>query len=158
MPTIHITTFVQAPIERVFDLSRSIDLHKESMKVYNEQAVAGTRFGLIGKDETVTWTAKHFFKTRVVKVAVTGMEKYSQFIDEQTEGSFKKMKHTHHFKSVENGTIMIDFFDFEMPYGVIGKFFTTVYFKSHLKKMIELRNKTIREYAETNKWKKYLEK
>jgi len=158
MPTIHITTFIQAPVERVFDLSRSIELHKESMKIYNEQAVAGTRFGLIGKNETVTWTAKHFFKTRVVKVAVTDMEQYSQFTDEQTEGSFKKMKHVHHFKPVDNGTIMIDYFNFEIPFGVIGKFLTTLYFKSHVKKMLDLRNKTIREYAETNKWKKFLEK
>jgi ligand-binding SRPBCC domain-containing protein len=157
MPTIHITTFIQAPVERVFDLSRSIDLHKESMKAFNEKAVAGTRFGLIGKDETVTWTAKHFFKTRVVKVAVTDMEKYSQFTDEQLNGSFKKMKHVHHFKPVENGTIMIDFFDFEIPYGMIGKFFTIIYFKLHLKKMLTLRNKAIREYAESNKWKRFLD-
>jgi len=158
MPTIHLTTFIQAPVERVFDLSRSIDLHKESMKAYHEQAVAGTRFGLIGKNETVTWTAKHFFKTRVVKVAVTQMEKYSLFLDEQVEGSFKKLKHIHHFKPADNGTIMIDYFEFETPYGLFGKILNTVYLQVHLRKMLELRNKTIRDYAETNKWKRFLEK
>ena len=47
MPLIHLTTFIAAPIERVFDLSRSIDLHKKSMAHTNEQAVAGTTTGLI---------------------------------------------------------------------------------------------------------------
>jgi len=67
MPTIHVTTFIAAPPDRVFDLSRNIDLHKQSMSKHGEEAVAGTRFGLIEKDETVTWKAKHFFKKRLLK-------------------------------------------------------------------------------------------
>ena len=62
MPTIHLTTFIAAPIQVVYDLCRHIDVHKQSMKAYKEEAVAGTRFGLIEKDDTVTWKAKHLFK------------------------------------------------------------------------------------------------
>ena len=40
MPNIHLTTFIAAPVERVFDLSRNIDLHKESMTKHKEEAVA----------------------------------------------------------------------------------------------------------------------
>ena len=65
MPTIHLTTFIAAPVDVVFDLSRHISVHKESMSKFGEEAVAGTRFGLMEKDETVTWKAKHFFKTRL---------------------------------------------------------------------------------------------
>ncbi|HMC84248.1 MAG TPA: hypothetical protein VKI61_01925, partial [Chitinophagaceae bacterium] len=68
MPTIHLTTFIAAPVERVFDLSRSIDVHKKSLAHTNEQAVAGTVTGLIQQDETVTWKAKHLGKMRVMKV------------------------------------------------------------------------------------------
>ena len=64
MPTIHLTTFIAAPTEVVFDLSRHIGVHKESMTKFKEEAVAGTRFGLIEKDETVTWKAKHLFRVR----------------------------------------------------------------------------------------------
>ena len=67
MPTIHLTTFIAAPVDRVFDLSRNIDLHKRPMADFNEEAVAGTRFGLIEKGETVTWKAKHLFKNRILK-------------------------------------------------------------------------------------------
>lgn len=158
MPLIHLTTFITAPIERVFDLSRNIQLHKESMKQYQEEAVAGTRFGLIEKDETVTWKAKHFFKTRILRVRITEMQKPLRFVDEQSEGSFKQMKHEHFFKTCENGTIMIDLFHFESPYGAIGKFVNSFYLKQYMKKLLQQRNTVIKEYAEGNKWKQLLEK
>lgn len=158
MPQIHLTTFIEAPVERVFDLSRSIQLHKESMKRHKEEAVAGTRFGLIEKDETVTWKARHLFKTRILRTRIIDMQKPSLFIDEQSKGSFKEMKHEHYFKPCENGTIMIDLFRFESPYGTIGKWFNSFYFTRYLKKLLQQRNKTIKEYAESNKWKRLLEK
>ena len=157
MPLIHLTTFIQAPIERVFDLSRNIQLHKESMKQHQEEAVAGTRFGLIGKDETVTWKAKHFFKTRVLRIRVTEMQKPLRFVDEQSDGSFKEMKHEHFFKSCENGTIMIDLFHFESPYGTIGKWVNSFYLKKYIKDLLLQRNDVIKQYAESNKWKMLLE-
>ncbi len=158
MPLIHLTTFIEAPVERVFDLSRNIQLHKEAMKNYKEEAVAGTRFGLIEKDETVTWKARHFFKTRILRVAITEMQKPLRFIDEQSQGSFSVMKHEHHFKACENGTIMIDLFEFESPYGKIGKWFNFLYLTRYLKHLLQHRNKIIKEYAESNKWRRLLEK
>ena len=107
MPTIHLTTFIAAPVERVFDLARSVDLHKQAMKKHNEEAVAGTRFGLIEKNETVTWKAKHLFKTRFLRSEITKMVKPQLFVDEQVEGDFKMLKHEHHFKPCDNGTIML---------------------------------------------------
>lgn len=158
MPLIHLTTFIQAPVDRVFDLSRNIELHKESMRQHKEEAVAGTRFGLIEKEETVTWKAKHLFKTRVLKVKITDMQKPLRFVDEQADGSFKIMKHEHHFKSCENGTIMIDLFHYESPYGTVGKLLNSFYLTRYLKNLLQQRNRFIKEYAETNKWKRLLEK
>ena len=117
MPTIHLTTFIAAPVSVVFDLCRSVDLHKKSMSHYKEEAVAGTRFGLIEKDDTITWRAKHLFKTRLLRVKITDMKKPEQFTDEQLQGDFVMMKHEHHFKPCDNGTILIDLFHFESPYG-----------------------------------------
>jgi hypothetical protein len=47
MTKIYLETFVNAPIERVFDLARSIDLHKLSTKGTKEEAIAGKTTGLI---------------------------------------------------------------------------------------------------------------
>src|SRR4030095_2516758 len=118
MPLIHLTTFIEAPQERVFDLSRSVDLHKHSMNAHQEKIVNGVMSGLLKPDDTVTWKAKHFFKERTLTVKITKLQKPDLFIDEQVKGDFVMMKHEHYFKSVENGTIMIDQFRFESPKGV----------------------------------------
>ncbi len=156
MPTIHLTTFVAAPANVVFDLSRHIGVHKESMSKFKEEAVAGTRFGLIEKEDTVTWKARHFFKNRFLRVKITEMKKPDHFTDEQLQGDFKMMKHEHHFKPCDNGTILIDLFYYEVPYGTAGKIFDKLYLFKYLTRLLQLRNKTIREYAESDKWKRLL--
>jgi ligand-binding SRPBCC domain-containing protein len=157
MPTIHLTTFIAAPVNVVFDLSRNIDMHRQSMSAYQEEAVAGIRFGLIEKDETVTWKARHLFKTRMLRVKITEMKKPEMFIDEQVEGDFKMMKHEHHFKLCDNGTIMIDLFHFESPYGIFGQWFNSLYLTRYMKRLLEQRNTTLKEFAESDKWKKLLQ-
>ena len=156
MPTIHLTTFIAAPTNIVFDLSRHIGLHKESMSHYKEDAVAGTRFGLIEKEETVTWKAKHFFKNRILRVKITEMKKPELFTDEQLQGDFKMMKHEHHFKPCDNGTILIDLLHYESPYGILGEWINNLFLTKYLRRLLEKRNQTIKEFAETDKWKKLL--
>jgi len=158
MPTIHLTTFIAAPVERVFDLSRSIDVHKKSLAHTNEQAVAGTTSGLIQQHETVTWKAKHLGKVRILKVKISSMIAPQSFTDELVNGDFKEMKHEHHFKPIKNGTLMIDLFSFESPYGSIGKMANYIFLKRYLRKLLERRNLAIKEYAETDKWKFLLNK
>ena len=153
MPIIHLTTFIAAPAERVFDLSRSIDFHKKSMSHTGEDAVAGVRAGLIELHESVTWKARHFRKTRFMKVAVTAMKRPFSFIDEMEKGDLKSMKHEHYFKQIENGTLMIDVFRFEAPYGFIGSLANKLFLRKYFEKLLLLRNDQIRQYAESDKWK-----
>jgi ligand-binding SRPBCC domain-containing protein len=158
MPTIHLTTFVAAPIERVFDLCRSIDLHKKSMAHTQEVPVAGTTTGLINLNESVTWKARHLMKTRILQSQITAMERPFSFTDEMKKGDFKSLKHDHHFKAIENGTLMIDIMHFESPWGGLGKLINTVYLTSYLQKLLEQRNQVIKEYAESSKWQNVLNK
>jgi ligand-binding SRPBCC domain-containing protein len=135
MPTIHLTTFIEAPVKRVFDLSRNITLHKKSMEKTGETAIAGVTSGLINLNETVTWQAKHLFKTRIFKSRISAMTPYSFFEDEMVAGDFRNVKHEHHFKPIANGTIMIDYFHFETPYGSLGKLINKIYLTTYLKNL-----------------------
>lgn len=156
MPFIQLTTFIAAPVERVFDLSRSIDLHKSSMTRYNEKPIAGTINGLINLGEEVTWKAKHIYKERILKVRITAMQKPFSFIDEQVKGIFKLMKHEHFFKPCDNGTIMIDQFYFDLHKGLLGKWLSHLYVNRYITQLLEERNKAIKTAAETNRWKQFL--
>lgn len=158
MPIIHLTTFVAAPIERVFDLSRSIDLHRKSMSNTGEEAVAGITSGLIDFDETVTWKAKHLWKTRVLKSKIVAMKRPFSFTDEMVSGDFKSLRHEHHFKAIDNGTLVIDLFNFEAPFGQLGRLVNQFFLTRYLKNLLESRNTIIKEYAESEKWKSILNK
>ena len=57
-------THVKAPIDRCFDLSRSIDLHVISTKNSHERATAGRTSGLIALGETVTGKPGTFLYTK----------------------------------------------------------------------------------------------
>ncbi|HEV2355910.1 MAG TPA: SRPBCC family protein [Puia sp.] len=158
MPTIHLTTFIAAPGQRVFDLARSIDLHRKSMAHTNEEAIAGTTTGLIGLNESVTWKARHLRKTRILKSRITAMEPPLSFTDEMVEGDFKSIRHEHHFKQIDNGTLMIDILVYEAPYGGLGRLADRLFLTRYMRAMLERRNKVIKEYAESEKWKFILEK
>ena len=153
MSKIHLTTYINAPVERVFDLSRSINLHKISTSHTNEEAIGGVITGLINENETVTWQARHFYKLRRFTSKITFMEKPVHFTDEMIQGDFKRFKHEHHFKSIENGTLMIDQVEFESPYGALGNLVSKLFLRSYLQKLLVNRNAVIKEYAETQKWK-----
>ena len=155
MPFIHLTTFIAAPQERVFDLSRSVALHKSSMKDHDEKIVDGTMSGLMNLNDTVTWTAKHLFKQRRLKIRITKLQRPEYFIDQQEAGDFKLMKHEHYFKPIENGTIMIDQFHFETR-GFMGSLVNKFYLEKYMTQLLKLRNKMIKEMAEGNGWKQYL--
>ena len=156
MPHIHLTLFIAAPVDRVFNLSRSINLHQISTIDTNEKAIGGVLNGLININETVTWQAKHLFKTRQFTSKITAMQSPDFFIDEMLKGDFKSFHHEHHFKAVENGSIMIDVVNFESPYGIIGKIANSLFLKSYIEKLLINRNTVIKDYAETQKWKAIL--
>ena len=157
MPLIHLTTFIEAPQERVFDLSRSVSLHKHSMTSHKEQIIDGRTGGLMNLDDTVTWKAKHLFKERIMKIRITKLQRPDYFVDEQDTGGFAMMKHEHYFKPVENGTIMIDQFHFETPHGTAGKLFNRFYLVNYMTRLLNERNAAIQKIAEGNQWKQYLD-
>ena len=156
MPFIHLTTFIAAPIERVFDLSRSIDVHKLSMKKHAEEPIGGLRTGLMKAGDVVTWQAKHLFKDRKLKVELKKLEAPYFFMDQMLEGDFISLKHEHHFKKIENGTIMIDQFWYEIPYGKAGALFNYLYFNRYMEKLLQQRNVVIKQLAEGDGWRKLL--
>ena len=157
MSSIHLTTFIAAPVSSVFDLARSVDMHKQSMKNHKEEAVAGIRFGLIEKNESVTWKAKHFFKTRFFTSRVIEMKPFEKFTDKMIRGDFVSFQHEHFFKPADNGSIVIDIISYEPPFGILGKMMSRLYLTPYIEKLVVNRNKVIRQYAESEKWKAVLQ-
>lgn len=156
MPTIFLETQIKAPIERCFDLSRSIDLHKISTEHTNEEAIAGVTSGLIQLNESVTWRAKHFGIYQALSSKITAFESPVMFVDEMVKGAFKSFRHEHKFSETQDGTLMIDEFDYVSPLGFIGRIVDAVVLKRYMTKLLIKRNDTIKSFAESDEWKKLL--
>ncbi len=153
MPKIELTTEIQSTLEICFDLSRSIDLHKISTYKTNEEVIAGRTSGLINLNETVTWKATHFGIRQKLTAQITAFDRPNYFRDEQIAGIFKSMVHEHKFEQLDGQVIMTDVFEFESPLGLLGKAFNKLVLTNYLTKFLKDRNKIIKEYAETGKWK-----
>lgn len=156
MPEIIITTIINAPIERCFDLARSIDMHQDTSTHTNEKAIAGVTKGLINKGEQVTWKAKHFGIYQTLTSDITQMEFPFLFEDQMIKGAFKSIKHMHLFEFINGQTVMKDVFEFESPLGFLGKFFNGLILTSYMKRFLTERNQMIKAAAESDGWKKYL--
>jgi len=157
MPIIKLETQIAADIQLVFDLARSIDLHKISTKKTNEEAIAGRTSGLIELNESVTWRAKHLGIVQTLTSLITQMEKPYSFTDEMTDGAFQKIKHIHSFSDNSSGTLMTDFFEFESPFGFLGVIANQIFLKDYLTRLLKKRNSVIKDFAESEKWKKVLQ-
>ena len=149
MARIELTTTINAPVETCFNLSRSIDLHTQSMQDTGEQAVAGVTEGLLGLNETVTWRAKHFGLAMKMTSKITELMFATSFTDEQVRGPFKKLKHRHIFQQLgKNRTLMTDEFEFESPLGFLGRLTDKLWMRAYLTELLAKRNEVIKQVAE----------
>lgn len=157
MPVITLHTIINALPEVVFDLSRSIDLHKISTAHTNEEAIAGRTTGLIEMDETVTWQAKHFELTQNLTSKITAYNRPLMFTDIMVEGAFKSFTHQHIFEyNIQSGqTVMKDIFTYRSPLGILGNLADALFLKRYMAKLLIERNRVIKEFAEDEgKWRR----
>lgn len=140
--------FIKNTPEVVFDLSRDIDLHIISTDGTGEKAIAGVTTGLIKMNETVTWQAKHLFKTRLFTSQITAFDFPNTFTDQMIKGDLKSFSHKHTFKRVSGGTLVTDEVNLQAPFGILGKIVMALFLKNYFKGFLERRNEVIKDYAE----------
>lgn len=156
MAVIELTTLIQAPIERVFDLSRSIDAHQHSTATTSEIAVGGITSGLIGLGEEVEWEAHHFGLRQRLSVRITAFSEPTHFRDEMIKGAFSTMRHDHYFEMIGDNTEVKDVFEYTTPLGPLGKIAEKVFLTRYMRNFLIKRNLILKHVAETDKWKVFL--
>jgi ligand-binding SRPBCC domain-containing protein len=156
MPIITLETQINAPIERVFDLARSIDLHQDSMKESDEVAIVGKTSGLISMGESVTWQATHFGIRQKLTSQITAYDRPSHFRDSMIRGAFRRFDHDHFFAENNGVTAMRDRFDYHSPGGVFGSIFDAAVLENYMRALLEKKNQIVKQTAESEEWKKYV--
>lgn len=145
---LELDSIVAADPQTVFDLSLSIDAHLGSMAESGERAVAGITSGRIGLGQEVTWSARHFGILWRMTSRITALHEPARFVDEQVRGPFAYWHHEHRFEAVQNGTRVLDKIDFAAPLGPLGRLVERAVLASHMRELIETRNRYLKDAAE----------
>jgi ligand-binding SRPBCC domain-containing protein len=155
MVRIELVTNIAAPVERCFDLSRSIDLHMASTDWTGERAIAGITSGLIGLDQEVTWEGRHFGLGIQHTSRITACDRPRHFQDRMVRGAFRFFCHDHYFESIPGETRMKDLMVFEAPLGFLGRLVESV-LDRHMRVLLDRRNRCIKRVAESDEWRDFL--
>ena len=156
MPVIELETRINAPVERCFDLARSIDFHVVAAGRTREVAVGGRTSGCIELGETVTWRAKHFGVWQMLTVQVTAFDFPCSFQDSMTKGAFTSMTHDHHFEAKDGSTVMSDKFMYRSPFGPLGVLADWLFLKRYMYRFLAKRAYLLRLTAESDEWRLYV--
>ncbi|MDN5205009.1 SRPBCC family protein [Fulvivirgaceae bacterium BMA10] len=65
------------------------------------------------------------------------------FVDEQRAGPYSFWHHQHHFRSTEEGTLMVDIINYSVPYGFIGRLLHWLFIKKELQLIFNYRHKIL---------------
>jgi ligand-binding SRPBCC domain-containing protein len=141
---IELETTIDAPPERCFDLSLSVELHLEAAASTGERAVGGVTSGLLGEGDTVTWEARHLGRRWRLTVRISAYDRPRFFRDEQVRGPFRRLVHDHLFEPAGGGTRMRDAFEFESGFPVVDR----LVLAPHLRRLLLRRNELIKRKAE----------
>jgi ligand-binding SRPBCC domain-containing protein len=159
MMTFESRTIVRAPVERCFDLARSVEAHLAGNIHCGETAMAvdGATSGLVDLGQRVTWRAKHFGIWHNLTTRITAMDRPAYFQDVMIHGIFRFMQHDHLFRSVPDGqTEMRDVFCFAAPLPVLGRLAEVAFLGRYMHALLRERNTVLKEIAESAEWRRYL--
>lgn len=159
MITLDETLVIRAPIERCFDLARSVEVHVAGNVHWGESAVAaaGITSGLLSLGQHVTWRARHFGVRWNLTSEITEMTYFTSFQDTMVRGPFQSMQHDHLFRALSPlRTEMRDVFRFAAPFGFIGQAVEVMALRRYMTNLLTERNEVIKQIAESSRWQEYL--
>ena len=150
LTTIDLTTDIHAPIERVFDLARDLDLHARSMAHTGERAVGGRTSGRVEVGDSVTWRARHFGLWWSLTSRITEVESPIRFEDVQERGPFAWFRHEHRFETIGGGTRMHDRWEHRSPLGPLGLMVDRLVLGRYMRSLLATRNAALKQAAEAS--------
>jgi hypothetical protein len=153
-------TVIEAPIERCFDLSRSVEVHLLDNIHSGEQATAegGVTSGLIELGQQVTWRARHFGVWQNLTSELTVFQPPTYFRITMVKGIFRSMRGDHLFRTLPSGaTEMKDLFFVAAPLPILGPIAEALFLRRYMLSLLRERNVVIKRLAESSTdWQLYL--
>ncbi len=80
---------------------------------------------------------------------ITEVQGPTTFADEQESGPFRAFQHRHTFRAIQGGTLMIDEWEHEAPFGPFGWLADRLLLARYMRRLLQIRNAALRREAES---------
>jgi len=144
---------VNAPIDRCFLLSTSIDLVAQSLRM---QPVSGQTTGLVVNGSRLTWRGWKFGLPAWHETLITAYDRPAFFQDTMASGMFRSFQHDHRFQDIDGQTLLIEIVRFSLPLGPLGKAVAKRIVIPHILATMQNRFQLIKRIAESSDWEQYV--
>lgn len=163
MIELHEVSVIDAPIDRCFDLARSVEVHLRNNSHSGESTIAvpgdprAQSSGLVGMGEQITWRARHLGVRQTLTTRITAFNPPASFQDTMLPGAFHSMQHDHFFRALARGrTEMTDILRVAAPIPVLGRIAEHFVLRHYMRMLLLERSAVVKQVAESAEWKQYL--
>ena len=154
MFTISDSIYINAPIDRCFLLSTSIELAR---RTYGMRPIDGKTSGRVIANDRLVWAGWKFGFPQMHESHITAYERPAFFQDTMGRGRFKRYQHDHYFYEMDERTVLNDKIRFTMPLGFVGQLVGQFVLVPYLSRRLRRRLVLLRTVAQNRKqWLKYL--
>ncbi len=156
--TLRDSVVIDAPIERCFRLSTSIEVVGLTLGM---RPVEGKLGGIILAGDQLLWRGWKFGLPQMHETLITGYRNPKDgdagfFQDTMGRGRFATFQHDHHFTVVAGRTRLEDELRFSMPLGWAGEMVGRVVMVPHIRGLLRRRFALLKRLAEGDGWREYL--
>jgi len=144
---------IQAPIERCFLLSTSVEIVARTLRM---KPVRGKIAGLVRGGDRVDWRGWKFGLPQRHESLITKYTLPTFFQDAMESGRFQTFQHDHEFTEIGGQVLLKDTVRFSMPLGIAGRLVGKYVLVPHIRNLLRNRFQLLKRIAESDEWRAYL--
>lgn len=155
MFTLRDSILIQAPIERVFALSCSVEVVERELGMH---PVEGRTHGCVTRGDTIRWEGWQlgFPNYHVSLIVPETWDPPRFFHDRMIRGRFRSFEHDHRLTETADGVLLNDEVRFSMPLGWPGWLVGRTVLVPHIRGLMQRRFHFLKRLAESDEWREYV--
>ena len=151
-------THIEAPMERVFLLSCSLAIVERELGMHPVAEGGATRTtGLVVGGDRIYWKGWQLGMPLYHVSLISAYEPHRFFQDTMVTGWFRFFQHDHEFTEIAGHVLLKDTIRFSMPLGPLGRWYGRKIMVPHIRGLLMRRFQLLKQIAESEEWRKYLE-
>ena len=147
---------VNAPIERCFLLSTSLELVQRTSKMHLAGKQSTRTSGLVERGDKLLWRGWILSLPQFHESVITKYERPDYFQDAMARGRFKRFEHDHFFAETGGQTVLKEKVRFSLPLRWATRSLGQHIVTPHIARLLRHRLELLKRVAEGEEWKNYL--